>query len=112
MRARIGSETGAAAPGGAAASSQAAALGQAAPSPPLAGKTFVLTGALDSMSRDDAKRRLQALGAKVTGSVSKRTDYVVAGDNPGSKLDKAQSLGVPVIDEEGLAGLLGDSGEG
>ena len=116
VRARIGSETGsetgATIPGGAAAPSQAAALGRAAPSPPLAGKTFVLTGALDSMSRDDAKRRLQALGAKVTGSVSKRTDYVVAGENPGSKLDKAQSLGVSVIDEAGLAGLLGGAGEG
>ena len=93
----------------------------APPSPPagkalagkaLAGKTFVLTGALDSMSRDDAKRRLQALGAKVTGSVSKRTDAVVAGENPGSKLDKAQSLGVPVIGEAELAELLGGAGEG
>ena len=78
----------------------------------LAGKTFVLTGALDSMSRDDAKRRLQALGAKVTGSVSKRTDAVVAGENPGSKLDKALSLGVPVIGEAEFAGLLGGAGEG
>ena len=95
---------------------------EAAPSSPLAGKalagktlagkTFVLTGALDSMSRDDAKRRLQALGAKVTGSVSKRTDAVVAGENPGSKLDKAQSLGVPVIGEAELAELLGGAGEG
>ena len=95
---------------------------EAAPSSPLAGKalagkalagkTFVLTGALDSMSRDDAKRRLQALGAKVTGSVSKRTDAVVAGENPGSKLDKAQSLGVPVIGEAEFAGLLGGAGEG
>ena len=85
---------------------------EAAPSSPLAGKTFVLTGTLDSMSRDDAKRRLQALGAKVTGSVSKRTDAVVAGENPGSKLDKAQSLGVPVIGEAELAELLGGAGEG
>ena len=90
---------------------------EAAPPSPLAGKalagkTFVLTGALDSMSRDDAKRRLQALGAKVTGSVSKRTDYVVAGENPGSKLDKAQSLGVAVIGEAELAELLGGAGEG
>ena len=118
VRARIGSETGATAPSGVAASSGAAASSgvaapsQAAPSPSLAGKTFVLTGALDSMSRDDAKRRLQALGAKVTGSVSKRTDYVVAGESPGSKLDKAQSLGVPVIGEAELAGLLGGAGEG
>ena len=90
---------------------------EAAPSSPLAGKalagkTFVLTGTLDSMSRDDAKRRLQALGAKVTGSVSKRTDVVVAGENPGSKLDKAQGLGVAVIGEAELAGLLGGAGEG
>ena len=98
---------------GSEAAGQAAALGQsaapsrtAAPPPPLAGKTFVLTGTLDAMSRDDAKRRLQALGAKVTGSVSKRTDYVVAGESPGSKLDKAQSLGVPVLGEGGLAELL------
>ena len=76
-----------------------------APSP-LAGKTFVLTGALDTMSRDDAKRALQALGAKVTGSVSKRTDFVVAGVNPGSKLDKAQTLGIAVLDDEGLRALL------
>ena len=94
--------------GGAATGTEA----EAAPPSPLAGKTFVLTGALDSMSRDDAKRRLQALGAKVTGSVSKRTDYVVAGENPGSKLDKAQSLGVAVIGEAELAELLGGAGEG
>lgn len=73
---------------------------------PLAGKTFVLTGALDTMSRDDAKRRLQALGAKVTGSVSKRTDFVVAGSNPGSKLDRARILGITVVDDEGLGKLL------
>ena len=73
---------------------------------PFAGKTFVLTGTLDTMSRDDAKRALQALGAKVAGSVSKRTDFVVAGDNAGSKLDKAHALGIPVMDEDGLAALL------
>ena len=77
-----------------------------APSP-LEGKTFVLTGTLDTMSRDDAGSRLRALGAKVTGSVSKRTDFVVAGANPGSKLDKAQTLGITVIDEHGLAELIG-----
>ena len=76
-----------------------------APSP-LAGKTFVLTGTLKAMSRDDAKRRLQALGAKVVGSVSKRTDYVVAGANPGSKLDKAQTLGIAVLDDQGLIELI------
>jgi DNA ligase (NAD+) len=65
---------------------------------PLAGKTFVLTGTL-SMARDELKARLQALGAKVTGSVSKKTDYVVVGENPGSKHDKALKLGVTVLDE-------------
>ena len=84
-----------------------------APAPsPLAGKTIVLTGTLESMSRDDARRRLQALGAKVTGSVSKRTDFVVAGESAGSKLDKAHALGVPVIDEAGLTDLLPESGGG
>ena len=73
---------------------------------PIAGRTFVLTGTLDAMSRDDARRRLQALGAKVTGSVSRRTDFLVAGASPGSKLDKAHALGVDVLDEEGLAELL------
>jgi len=80
--------------------------GDRAPSP-LEGKTFVLTGTLDTMSRDDAKRRLQALGAKVTGSVSKRTAFVVAGSNPGSKLDKAKALGIAVLDDKGLMELLG-----
>ena len=82
-----------------------------APSP-LAGKTIVLTGTLDTMSRDDARRALLALGAKVTGSVSKRTDFVVAGSSPGSKLDKAQTLGIAVLDESGLIELLPGSGDG
>lgn len=76
-------------------------------SSPLAGKTFVLTGTLDTMSRDEARRRLQALGANVTGSVSRRTDFVVAGESPGSKLDKAQTLGIAVLDDKGLIELLG-----
>ncbi|MDO9147260.1 MAG: NAD-dependent DNA ligase LigA [Hydrogenophaga sp.] len=74
---------------------------------PLAGKTFVLTGTFPTLSRDQAKDRLEAAGAKVAGSVSKKTDYVVAGAEAGSKLDKAQALGVAVIDEAGMLGLLG-----
>ncbi len=74
---------------------------------PLAGKTFVLTGTL-SMPRDAMKAKLQAAGAKVSGSVSKKTDYVVAGENPGSKYDKAVELGVEVLDEAGCLKLLGE----
>ena len=67
---------------------------------PLAGKTFVLTGTLETMTRDEAKERLQALGAKVSGSVSPRTDYVIAGADPGNKLEKARKLNVPVMEEK------------
>ena len=74
---------------------------------PLAGKTFVLTGTFPTLSRDQAKDLLEAAGAKVASSVSKKTDYVVAGAEAGSKLDKAQALGVAVIDEAGMLGLLG-----
>ena len=73
---------------------------------PLAGITVVLTGTLQTMGRDEAKEKLEALGAKVAGSVSKKTQYVVAGAESGSKLDKALALGVPVLDDTGLALLL------
>jgi DNA ligase (NAD+) len=73
---------------------------------PLAGKTFVLTGTLPELTREEATERIGAAGGKVTGSVSKKTDYVVAGASPGSKLEKAERLGVEVIDEDGLRALL------
>ncbi len=85
--------------------------GEAAPAAllPLAGKTFVLTGTLPTLSRDEAKEMLEARGAKVSGSVSKKTHYVVAGSEAGSKLDKARELGVPVLDEDGMRTLLAGS---
>jgi DNA ligase (NAD+) len=73
---------------------------------PLAGKTFVLTGTFPTLSRDQAKDLLEAAGAKVAGSVSKKTSYVVAGAEAGSKLDKAQELGVPVLDEAAMLEML------
>jgi DNA ligase (NAD+) len=73
---------------------------------PLEGQTFVLTGTLPSLTRDEATARIRRAGGKVTGSVSKSTDYVVAGDSPGSKLAKAEELGTTVIDEAGLRELL------
>jgi len=73
----------------------------------LAGKTFVLTGTLAKYTRDEAKKLIEDAGGKVSGSVSKKTDYVVAGSDAGSKLDKAKELGVPVIDEEAMVKLAG-----
>src|SRR5205807_4840158 len=73
----------------------------------LAGKTFVLTGTLAKYTRDEAKKMIEDAGGKVTGSVSKKTDYVVAGSDAGSKLDKAKELGVPAIDEKEMEKLVG-----
>ncbi|MCK5432039.1 MAG: NAD-dependent DNA ligase LigA [Gammaproteobacteria bacterium] len=73
---------------------------------PLQGKTFVITGTLESMKRDEAKQRLLELGAKVSGSVSKKTDYVIAGSEPGSKAEKARQLGVEILDEAGFLSLI------
>ncbi|MDK9444677.1 NAD-dependent DNA ligase LigA [Pectobacterium atrosepticum] len=78
---------------------------------PFAGKTVVLTGSLSILSRDEAKDRLTALGAKVSGSVSKKTDMVIAGEAAGSKLAKAQELGIPVIDEAEMIRLLNNHGD-
>ena len=77
----------------------------AAAAGPFKGKTFVLTGTLPSMTREEATAKIEALGGKVSGSVSKKTDYVLAGEEAGSKLDKAQKLGVKIIDEAGFRKL-------
>ena len=75
---------------------------------PIAGKTFVLTGTLPTLKRDQAAALIEAAGGKVSGSVSKKTDFVVAGEAAGSKLEKAQALGVAVLSEEELLGMLGE----
>lgn len=80
--------------------------GQQTASGPLLGKTLVLTGTLPTMGREEAKALIEAAGGKVSGSVSKKTDYVVAGEEAGSKLEKAQTLGVAILDEAGLLALL------
>jgi DNA ligase (NAD+) len=80
-----------------------------APAGPLAGHSVVLTGTLPTLLRDEARALLEAAGAKVAGSVSKKTRYVVAGSDAGTKLDKARELGIEIIDEAGLRALLGDS---
>jgi DNA ligase (NAD+) len=72
----------------------------------LTGLTFVLTGSLPNLSRDDAKQKIEAAGGKVSGSVSKKTNYVVAGEEAGSKLDKALELKIAVLDEAGLLEML------
>ncbi len=79
----------------------------AAQTGPFAGKTFVLTGTLPNLKREEAAAKIEALGGKVSGSVSKKTDYVVAGEEAGSKLDKAQKLGVKIIDEAQFLKLCG-----
>jgi DNA ligase (NAD+) len=79
---------------------------RAATSGPFAGKIVVLTGTLAAMTRDEAKETIEAAGGKITGSVSKKTDYVVAGTEAGSKLDKANELGVKVLDEEQFLKLI------
>ena len=74
---------------------------------PLAGKIFVLTGTLEKLTRDQAKSGLRELGAKVAGSVSRKTDFLVAGEKPGSKYEKALNMGISVIDEAALLQLIG-----
>jgi DNA ligase (NAD+) len=73
---------------------------------PLAGRTFVLTGTLPTLTREQASERIIAAGGRVSSAPSKKTDYLLAGDSPGSKLEKAERLGVPVLDEEAFLTLL------
>jgi DNA ligase (NAD+) len=73
---------------------------------PLLGKTFVITGTLPSLSREEATRRIEEAGGKVTGSISKKTDYLLLGADPGSKLAKAEKVGTEILDEEAFLTLL------
>jgi DNA ligase (NAD+) len=73
---------------------------------PLEGLTFVVTGTLPEFSRDEVSEYIESRGGKVTGSVSKKTSYVVHGENPGSKLEKAKNLGIPLLDEAGLRRMV------
>jgi len=79
---------------------------------PLLGKVLVLTGTFPTLSRDEAKALVEAAGGKVSGSVSKKTDFVVAGEAAGSKLEKAQELGISILDEAGLLAMLGTDAVG
>ena len=78
---------------------------------PWKGKTFVLTGTLASMTRKEASEKIEALGGKTSASVSKKTAYVVVGDEPGSKYDRAVALGVPILDEKHFLQLLQENGQ-
>jgi DNA ligase (NAD+) len=73
---------------------------------PMVGKTFVLTGTLPSMTREEATEKIEALGGHVTGSVSKKTDYLLAGGEPGSKFDRAKELGIRILDEAAFRKML------
>ncbi len=75
---------------------------------PLAGKRFVVTGRLESLSRTEIQSKIKSLGGAVSSSVSRKTDYVVVGEEPGSKLDTANRLGVPMLDEDGFLQLIGE----
>ena len=84
-------------------------LGAAASEQHLKGLTFVLTGTLPTLSRSEAKERIEICGGKVSGSVSKKTDYLVAGEEAGSKLTKATTLGIKILDEDRLQAMLKES---